>query len=59
MDAAERTLLETTVSDAIAGAGASAIDGVLADLGWGEMLESEPIPGTERRLYRMESRRER
>jgi len=24
-----------------------------------EMLESEPIPGTERRLYRMESRRER
>ena len=42
MDAAERTLLETTVGDAIAGAGASAIDGVLADLGWGEMLESEP-----------------
>jgi hypothetical protein len=42
MDAAERTLLETTVGDAIAGAGASAIDAVLADLAWGEMLESEP-----------------
>ncbi len=47
MDAAERALLQTTIRDAIAsaasgGAGGAAVDSVLADLGWLEMLETEP-----------------
>ena len=41
MDAAERALLEETVGAALAGAGPDA-DGVLADLGWLEMLEAAP-----------------
>ena len=40
MDAAERALLESTVAEAFAGGGA--LDGVLADLGWLEMLATEP-----------------
>lgn len=42
MDAADRLLLETTVRDALANAGSSGLDDVLADLGWLEMLGSEP-----------------
>jgi hypothetical protein len=45
MDAAEHALLETTVRDALARAphdGNAAVDGVLADLGWLEMLDAEP-----------------
>jgi hypothetical protein len=41
MDAAERALLEATVRDAIAGAGAE-VDHALAGLGWLEMLDAEP-----------------
>ena len=49
MDAAERVLLEETVRDAVTGAvdaGAS-VDGVLADLGWLEMLDAEPRAAVE------------
>ena len=42
MDAAERALLAQTVGDAIAGADGNALDTVLADLGWLEMLDDEP-----------------
>ena len=47
MDAAERQLLEETVRDAVtdasvSGADAAAIDKVLTDLGWLEMLDAEP-----------------
>jgi len=45
MDTAERTLLEQTVRDAIAGAGtmpAGTVDDVLTELGWLEMLREEP-----------------
>jgi hypothetical protein len=44
MDTAERALLEATVREAIADArdGGRPVDAVLADLGWAEMLESEP-----------------
>jgi len=45
MDAAERTLLEETVHDALAGAGTmpvAAVDEVLIGLGWLEMLREEP-----------------
>src|SRR5262249_34203958 len=44
MDPAERALLETTVRDAVARRAndGAAIDSVLADLGWLEMLEAEP-----------------
>ncbi len=43
MDAAERALLQTTIRDAIANAdGEAAVDSVLADLGWLEMLDAEP-----------------
>lgn len=41
MDATERALLDRTVRDAIAGA-PDAADTVLVDLGWYEMLASEP-----------------
>jgi hypothetical protein len=51
MDAAERTLLEETVRDAVAGAaatgGAGPVDAVLADLGWLEMLDAEPRDAVE------------
>jgi hypothetical protein len=52
MDAGERALLEETVRDAIASVptdsgGAPALDAVLADLGWLEMLEAEPRDATE------------
>ncbi|HEY7137591.1 MAG TPA: acyl-CoA dehydrogenase family protein [Acidimicrobiia bacterium] len=48
MDAAERALLEKSVRDALEAAGtggasaAGAVDGVLAGLGWPEMLDAEP-----------------
>lgn len=43
MDAADRLLLETTVRDALANAAPNgALDDVLAELGWLEMLGSEP-----------------
>ena len=45
MDAAERVLLESTVRDALTGAGdggAAAVDRVLRELGWLEMLAAEP-----------------
>jgi Acyl-CoA dehydrogenase, C-terminal domain len=45
MDAAERALLEATVRDALARATTESdapVDGVLADLGWLEMLDAEP-----------------
>ena len=45
IDASERALLEETVRKAIAGAtadGGAAIDAVLAQLGWREMLAAEP-----------------
>jgi Acyl-CoA dehydrogenase, C-terminal domain len=45
MDAAERALLATTVGDALANAptdDAAAVDGVLARLGWLDMLAAEP-----------------
>ncbi len=46
MDAADRALLAKTVRDAIAGVAQDqstrAIDGVLADLGWLDMLGAEP-----------------
>jgi hypothetical protein len=41
VEASERALLEKTVRDALEGA-ASGADGVLAQLGWGEMLTAEP-----------------
>jgi Acyl-CoA dehydrogenase, C-terminal domain len=44
MDAAERALLEKTVSEAVASApadGGAAIDTILADLGWFEMLRTD------------------
>jgi len=51
MDAAERQLLDETVRDAItdatvSGADAAAIDKVLTDLGWLEMLDAEPRDAT-------------
>ena len=51
MDAAERQLLEETVRDAItdavvSGADAPAVDKVLTDLGWLEMLDAEPRDAT-------------
>ena len=51
MDAAERQLLDETVRDAItdavvSGGDAAAIDKVLADLGWLEMLDAEPRDAT-------------
>jgi hypothetical protein len=51
MDAAERQLLDETVRDAISdavvsGADAAAIDKVLTDLGWLEMLAAEPRDAT-------------
>src|SRR5262245_49697534 len=45
MDAAERAMLESTVRDALERApsdGDTPVDGVLADLGWFEMLDAEP-----------------
>jgi hypothetical protein len=45
MDASERALLDETVRDAIVAAtaaGGGAVDRVLAELGWREMLEAEP-----------------
>src|SRR5262249_47542378 len=45
MDAAERAMLEATVRDALARAtadGDTTVDGVLAELGWLEMLDAEP-----------------
>ncbi len=45
MDAGERALLETTVRDAIAGATSeppAAVDAVLDEIGWREMLGAEP-----------------
>lgn len=43
IDAADRALMEETVRAAIAGAdGDAAIDGVLGQLGWLEMLDAEP-----------------
>jgi len=51
MDAAERQLLDETVRDAItdamvSGADAAAVDKVLTDLGWLEMLDAEPRDAT-------------
>jgi len=45
MDATERALLAATISDALASVeegDAAAVDGVLADLGWLDMLAAEP-----------------
>lgn len=42
MDAAERTLLESTVRDAFAAAAPGPLDGVLSELGWLDMLAAEP-----------------
>jgi len=43
IDAADRALMEETVRAALASAGANTeIDGILAKLGWLEMLEAEP-----------------
>jgi hypothetical protein len=43
IDAADRASMEETVRAAIAGAdGAAAVDGVLRELGWLEMLDAEP-----------------
>ena len=47
MDAPDRALLEATVRDALVDAGAkgegvAAFDGILAELGWLEMLDAEP-----------------
>jgi hypothetical protein len=42
MDAAERTLLSETVGAALAGAGPNG-DAALAELGWLEMLDAEPV----------------
>ncbi len=49
MDAADRSLLEETVRDAVsAGAvGGDRLDGVLAELDWLEMLEAEPRDAVE------------
>jgi BMFP domain-containing protein YqiC len=51
MDAAERQLLDETVRDAItdavvSGADTAAVDKVLTDLGWLEMLDAEPRDAT-------------
>jgi hypothetical protein len=51
MDAAERQLLDETVRTAVtdavvSGADAAAVDKVLTDLGWLEMLEAEPRDAT-------------
>jgi hypothetical protein len=51
MDAAERQLLDETVRDAVtdaaaSGADAAAVDKVLLDLGWLEMLDAEPRDAT-------------
>jgi hypothetical protein len=51
MDAAERQLLDETVRDAVtgavvSGADAAAVDKVLTDVGWLEMLEAEPRDAT-------------
>lgn len=42
MDAGERALLEQTVRDALGGADDASTDAVLSELGWLEMLASEP-----------------
>ncbi len=42
MDAAERTLLSETIGGMLAGAGPNA-DAALAELGWLEMLDAEPV----------------
>lgn len=52
MDPAERSLLEETVRDAVtraaaAAAGGGSLDGVLAELGWLEMLDAEPRDAVE------------
>jgi len=49
MDSAERALLDETVRDAITGAADAgvSVDGVLADLGWLEMLDAEPRAAVE------------
>jgi alkylation response protein AidB-like acyl-CoA dehydrogenase len=51
MDATERQLLDETVRDAltdavVSGADAAAVDKVLGDLGWLEMLDAEPRDAT-------------
>lgn len=46
MDAAERALLETTVTEAVAGADGP-IDDILTHLGWFEMLATEPRDATD------------
>ena len=49
MDAADRSLLEETVRDAVTAAAVDGdrVDGVLAELGWLEMLEAEPRDAVE------------
>jgi len=48
IDAADRALMEETVRAAIAGAdGDAAIDGILGQLGWLEMLDAEPADAIE------------